>query len=300
MRFNNLILFIVPALIWGSTWYVIKFQLGVVDPLVSVGYRFVIAGLLLLVYCYFFKYNLKFKIREHFQMGLQGLFLFGLNYWLVYESEMFLTSGLVAISFSTLIFMNIIFGAIILRYQIKKSIVLGATLGIIGTGFMFHPELEAYNFSDTNFIGLVMCLSGVVLASLGNITSAYNQRKKIPVIQNNAYGMLYGALMMFVIALVTGRPFTFDTSFSYLSSLVYLVIFGSIIAFGCYLTLIGKIGADKAAYVILVVPIVALIISTIFENYQWTIHSVTGTVLILAGNFLAMRKDKVKVSPQKS
>ena len=189
--------------------------------------------------------------------------------------------------------MNIIFNSVILKNPIKKQVIYGAILGVSGTVLIFQQELKSLTFEDRTFIGLIFCLSGVLSASLGNITSASNQKRSLPVIQTNAFGMLYGGLIMMSIALIMGKPITFDFSATYISSLIYLAIFGSVIAFSTYLTLIGRIGADKGGYVIVVVPIIALVISTLFEGYKFTIFAVFGMMLILAGNILALRKKKM-------
>jgi len=125
MKLNNSLLFVIPALIWGSTWYIIKFQLGTVDPLLSVSYRFAFGALILFIYSKIQKLDMRFTLEEHLRMGLQGMLLFGFNYWLVYMSEETLTSGLVAIIFSTLIFMNIFFSALFLQTAIKKEVIVG-------------------------------------------------------------------------------------------------------------------------------------------------------------------------------
>lgn len=293
MKSNNLFLFLIPALIWGSTWFVITFQLGEVDPLLSVSYRFLLSGAILLIYCYIKKIPLRFNLSQHLFIALQGALLFGCNYWLVYISETYINSALVAITFSTLVFMNIIFNSLILKNPIKSQVIYGAILGVSGTVLIFQQELKSLTFEDETFIGLVFCLTGVLSASLGNITSASNQKRSLPVIQTNTFGMLYGGLIMMAIALIMGKPITFDTSVSYVSSLIYLSIFGSIIAFSTYLTLIGKIGADKGGYVIVVVPIIALTISTLFEGYEIKLPAILGMALILAGNVLALRKKKI-------
>ena len=142
----------------------------------------------------------------------------------------------------------------------------------------------------------MLAIIAAVSASFGNITSAYVQKKKLPVIQTNAYAMFYGPFLMLIICLVLDKPFEFDFSFSYVSSLIYLTIFGSIIAFGSYLTLLGNIGADKSAYVTLVIPVIALILSTIFENYQWNIFALIGVFFILMGNFIILKKRKLQAS----
>lgn len=283
-------LFLVPALIWGSTWLVIKFQLGVVDPMMSVGYRFLLAGLVLLGYCKLKGIQLTFSVREHLLIALQGFLLFSTNYWLVYLAELYLTSGLVAVGFSTLIFFNIFFASLFLDQKVTSTVVIGAVIGLAGTGVIFKPELADFGFSDDSFKGLVYCMIGVLLASLGNVASAYNQRKNIPVMQTNAFGMFYGAIYMLLLGFLTNKQFVFDWSYDYVLSIIYLTAFGSIVAFGTYLTLIGKIGAGKAAYVILTIPVVAISLSVIFESYQLSVYSIVGIVMIIGGNVLALKK----------
>jgi len=287
---NNFILFLIPALIWGSTWFVITFQLGEVDPLVSVSYRFLIGGVLLFLYAWIRKLPLTFNLGHHARAAQQGVLLFGINYWLVYMSEETLTSGLVAVAFSSLIFFNIAFGTIFLKTKINKQVVIGALLGFIGTILIYKAEFNTFNISPEFILAVVFGLGSVVFASLGNITSALNQKKGMPVIQTTAYGMIYGGLSMAFIALVLGKPFIIDTSFAYLISLAYLSIFGSIIAFTAYLTLIGRIGADKAAYTIVFVPVIAIMISTIYESYPLDVYTIMGILLIVVANMAVLIK----------
>jgi drug/metabolite transporter (DMT)-like permease len=238
--------------------------------------------------------KLKFTQKEHAFILLQGLLIFGFNYWLVYNSELYLTSGLVGLIFSLLVFLNILNGRIFLKTPFENKVVIGGFLGLIGTGLVFWKDLSNFSFSDGKIIGLAFAIGGTYLASLGNITSARNQRAGIPVIQSNAFGMIYGALVMFLVAVILGKEISFEVSQSYVWSLLYLAIFGSIIAFGAFMTLIGNIGASKAAYVSLLAPVIALTISTFLEDYTWSVISLTGAVLILAGNIVALRSSKKK------
>ncbi len=295
MKISNFFLFTIPALIWGTTWYAIKFQLGTVNPLLSVAYRFAIAGILLLVICRVFKLNLKFSLRSHFYILLQGLCLFSTNYWLVYFAELNLTSGLVAIVFSLIIFLNIFFNSIILRAGVRKEVLIGGILGFTGTLIVFKNEFQALSLSDRSFYGLVLSLISVVLASLGNITSAYNQKNHLPVIQTNAFGMTYGSLFTFIVALIAGKEFSLDLSVQYVTSLLYLALLGSIVAFGLYLKLIGNIGPDRAAYIILITPVIAIIVSIIFEDYNLHKSAILGIVLLICGNILALNK-RIKIN----
>lgn len=289
MTTRQLILFAIPSLIWGSTWYAIKFQLGVVDPLLSVAYRFILAGIILFAFCLATGKNMKFSAREHFFSLLLGLSLFGINYWFVYQAETILTSGVVAVIFSLIIFFNIFFNAILLKGKIKRDVIVAAVLGVGGTALLFKNELNSFSLNMKDSIVFLLCLGGLVSASLGNILSAYNQKKKMPVIQTNAFGMLYGGLAMFALVLILGKPLVFENSTNYIASLFYLAIFGSIIAFSSYLKLLGEIGPDRSIYIALITPAIALGISTIFEGYHWDLFAILGILLLFSGNILALR-----------
>ena len=290
---RNITLYVIVVLIWGSTWLAIKYQLGSVDPMVSVVYRFGLAAVLLMLFCYAKGLKLKFSLKEHFSMALLGILLFSINYWLVYVAESYLTSGLVAVVFSSIVFMNIANGSIFLGTALEKKMIVGAGLGIAGIAMIFMPEIKSFDLFDKGALGLSIGFISVFLASLGNITSARNTRHNIPVIQANAFGMGYGAILLALIAVFSGKEFSFTPSIPYIGSLFYLSVFGSIIAFGCYLTLIGSIGADKASYTIMLVPVMALILSSFFEGYSWNFSAVSGLFLVAGGNFLALSKARV-------
>lgn len=233
-------------------------------------------------------------------MALQGALLFCLNYLLFYIAELHLTSGLAAVIFSTILLMNVINGTLFLRSPIDSKVVIGGTLGLTGIGLVFHPEITAVSFDHNSLIAILYCFLATYLASLGNILSARNQRHSLPVVQSNGFGMLYGAFLMFVLAAATGKKFVLPLTPGYLGSLFYLAVFGSIIAFGCYLTLVGRIGADRAAYATLLFPLVALAISTVLEDYHWTVPAICGTVMILGGNLLMLQRRKKLAQPEQT
>ena len=285
-------LYLATVLIWGSTWFAIRFQLGVVAPEVSLVYRFALAGLILLLFCLMRQRNLRYTPRQHGFIALQGLFLFCANYLVFYWATGLLTSGIVALLFSTVILMNIVNGALFMRERVSNRVMLGALVGIGGIVAIFWSEVSAVENTADTWRGLWMCLLATYFASVGNILSARNQRNGIPVVQTNAWGMTYGALIMLAYALVSGASFSYDPAPAYSLSLVYLAVFGSIFAFGCYLTLVGRIGADKAAYAAVLFPVIALGLSTLFEDYQWTLRALFGFALVLIGNYIVLSKGK--------
>ncbi len=293
MPMRNLLFYLATVLIWGSTWIGIKLQLGSVAPIISVAYRFLLAAFILLAWCRIRRLTMRFPLRDHGFIFLQGVLLFGCNYLLFYIAELYIASGLAAVIFSTIVVMNILNGALFLKTPIDSRVVIGAALGLAGIVLVFHHEIAAFSLADEGFRGALICVVATLFASLGNIVSARNQMNSLPIIQTNAYGMGYGALVMVLAALATSTPFTFDPSPAYVGSLVYLALFGSVIAFGCYLSLIGSIGADRAAYSTLLFPIVALTISTIWEDYRWSIVAAAGVGLILLGNLFILQRRRL-------
>ncbi len=290
----NLLFYSGVILIWGTTWFAILFQLGEVDPLVSIIYRFAIAAVILMIYCLATGKKMHFPLRDHLFMALMGVFLFSLNYWLFYMAELYLASGLVAVVFSTMVIWNILFGAFFIGTPVRPKVLIGAFLGLTGICLVFWPELASFKLSDKGVVGLLLSLAATVSASLGNITSARNQMGRIPVVQANAFGMSYGTILMIVVALLAGKEFTFQVTVPYTASLLYLALFGSVFAFGMYLTLIGRIGADRAAYTTLLFPLVALSLSMLFEGYRGSVGALVGVGLILIGNFLVLKKSRIQ------
>ena len=287
---TNFLLYIVTVSIWGTSWLGVKYQLGIVAPEASAVYRFALAAALMLLYCAVARRRMRFSPAEHGFMALQGLFLFGANYVLIYLGTQYLTSGLVAMLFSTVVVMNIFLGALFFGFPLRGRVVLGALVGLPGIGLVFWPELAAFDLSRQGTLGLVLCLAGTLSASLGMLISGRNQKKNLPVIQANAYGMTYGTLFMAAYCLAAGTPFGFDPRPHYVGSLIFLAVFATVIAFWSYLTLLGRIGADRAGYTTVLFPVVALALSTMYEGYQWTLVAAFGVALVLAGNALILTK----------
>ncbi|WP_275099827.1 DMT family transporter [Sedimenticola hydrogenitrophicus] len=286
MLTHSVSLYFAAVFIWGSTWYAIKFQLGSVPPELSVAYRFALAALILFAWCWLRGLPLRFERHEHLWMALQGLMLFCLNYLIFYWATAELTSGLIAVIFSTIVLMNIVNSALFFRKPMDASMVLGALVGLLGITLVFWPEVASLQQNGGALKGLLLSLLGTFIASLGNMLSARNQQRRLPVIQSNAFGMVYGALILFLYALVQGVELAYESSLPYNLSLLYLALFGSVLAFGSYLTLLGRIGPEKAAYATVLFPLVALGISTLFENYHWSLMAGAGVALVVLGNVL--------------
>lgn len=287
---SNTTLYLTTVLIWGSTWLAIEFQLGVVPPEVSIVYRYVIASSVLFIYCRINKLDLSFKPRSHLWFALLGAFLFSLNYVFAYRAQVHITSALSAIVFSMMVWMNILLARFIFGTRPGPRVIAGAVLGVAGIVTLFAPRVGAVSLSDGVLFGSMLALLGALLASAGNMVSQGAQKRALPVLQSNAWGMFYGAILTAVIAIFQGQTFTFDATFTYIASLLYLALFGSVVAFGAYLTLLGRIGAHKAGYATVMFPVVALMLSMTFEGLRLDVNIVLGTVLVLLGNLLVLKR----------
>lgn len=282
-------LYALVVLIWGSTWAAIPYQLGTVAAELSVAYRFGIAALALYVYAVVSRRRLKVPPSMLPMVFLQGALLFSINYFLVYYGTARITSGLVAVLFSSIVISNAIFERLFFKTTIDARLVLAGTLGLAGIAMIFWPEVSIVSLTDDTVVGILFVLASVVCASLGNMTAVVNNtRRGLPVVAVNAHAMAFATILSFVIAIALGRTINFSLETGYLVSLGYLAIFGSAIAFGCYLALIRRIGPARAAYSSVLFPVVALTISTLVEGYRWTPVAAAGIMLTLAGNWLIL------------
>ena len=292
---NNVLLYIATVLIWGSTWFAIEFQLGTVAPEVSIVYRFAIASLLLFAWSRYRRLNLVFRVQQHGWFLMLGILLFGLNYVFAYRAQIYITSALTAIAFSSIVWMNIINARVLFGVRAGRRVLFGALLGVGGIFTLFAPQVRELALTDTIFVGMVLALAGALVASFGNMASQGAQKRGLPIVQSNAWGMFYGALMSASIAIAEGLRFDFDSSPGYVVSLVYLAVVGSILAFGAYLTLLGRIGAHRAGYAMVMFPVVALILSTLFEGLEITATVIVGTILVLAGNAFVLESSSSRL-----
>lgn len=282
-------LYALVVLIWGSTWAAIPYQLGTVAAELSVSYRFGIAALALYIYAAVSRRRLRVPQSMLPMVFLQGALLFSLNYFLVYYATAKITSGLVAVLFSSIVISNAIFERLFFKTRVDARLALAGILGIAGMGMIFWPEVSVLSLSDDTIVGILFVLTSVISASLGNMTAVVNNtRRGLPVVAVNAHAMTFATGLSFLIAMALGRKINFSLEPGYLVSLAYLAIFGSAIAFGSYLALIRRIGPARASYSSVLFPVVALTISTLVEGYRWTPLAAVGIMLTLAGNWLVL------------
>jgi len=281
-------LYATTVFFWGISWYALKFQIGVVAPEVSVAYRFAAAATIMFAIVIVTKRRLVFPLTDHLRFAALGLFLFSTNFTMFYYAAGYLISGLLAVVITLAVVFNIVLSAILFRTPIEGRVALGALLGIFGVGLLVWPEIARTDIGAQVLIGLGFSVAGTVSFSLGNMVSASIQARGLPNYSSTAWGMFYGATALTLVALISGSRFNFDFSVGYISTMAYLVVCGSVLVFICYLTLLGRIGSSRASYATVMFPVVALIVSGLFEGYQWSLFTVAGLTCAIAGNVLVM------------
>lgn len=287
---RNLAAFLLVSLIWGGTWLVIRDQLSVVPASWSITWRFVVAAAGMFVLAKFRGEPLALP-RAGWRWALAlGLFQFCLNFSFVYNAEKFITSGLVAVMFSLLVVPNAVLGKFVLGQPIRREFVLGSTIAAIGVAMLFAQEWRASPATlGEVLLGAALTVGGILAASAANIVQAMDGAKRMPLLTLLAWSMAVGVILNAGFALATQGPPQFDTRPEYALGILYLGLLGSVVTFPLYYGLVRKVGAGTAAYSSVIVPIVAMVLSTLFEGFVWGILPAAGAAITLIGMVVALR-----------
>ncbi len=285
--------FVLTGSIWGSTWFVITGQIDGVPAAWSVFYRFALATPALFLVAYLMKRRLKLTRPEHVLAVIVGIFQFSGNFLFVYHAELYVTSGIVAMMFGLLMVPNALFGRLFLGEKVQVGFVLGSLIAIIGVSFLLVHEWRAN--PDAGVVGgnvglgIVLALFGILAASVANVIQANPTGRAVPMVSLLAWAMLYGTVFDLGFAALTSGPPPFPTNAGYWLGIVYLAVIGSVVTFPLHYNLVREIGAGRAAYNSILTISVAMLISTLFEDYQWTWLTAGGMALAVVGMVLALR-----------
>ncbi|EMH80936.1 EamA-like family transporter [alpha proteobacterium HIMB114] len=294
---SNIVLFLGALLFWSATWSIIGLtQVNIdLDPTISVFIRFILAGLIILAYVILTNRKLIFSLKEHLYFFILGIFLYSGNYIFFYHSNVYLPSNIPATVFCLLTIFNILGEKFIFKKPITSMTLSGALLGIIGIGIIFYQDFVNFDLNSGTTLGLMFALFATLSASAGNLIAIYNKRNyNIPLLQNVAFAMIYGALVALIVSFIKGAEFYIPiNNFSYLLGLAYLIFFGSIISFLCYIRFIENTSASTGGYIGVIMPILALIISMIFEDVKPDIFFLTGLPVALMGLLLILKQESV-------
>ena len=281
----NALLYALVVVIWGTTWIAITLQQqSEISTTVAVFWRFFISAIVLFAFVVMSRKLQRLATHDHLFCMLQACCIFGFNFVCFYYAVQYISSGLEAVIFSMAVIFNTINAKVFFAQQISSRFYPAALFGLFGIIALFWHDVMGTALNSNTLMGIGLCILGTYGFSLGNMISTRHQKHGLDIFTTNAYAMLYGSLLMALISWFKHDNFFPSMSGSSVSALLYLAIFGSVIGFTAYFYLVGRIGAGKAAYSTLLFPLVALVISTIWEGYHWQMNAVIGVILILCGN----------------
>ena len=286
----TVILYILLIFAWGSSWIAINWQISDVSPVVSIFYRFALAAIIMFPISYLSGKLQATTKKDHLYFLMQGCFLFSCNFICFYYASHYLVSGLIAVIFSLAIIFNIFNSYVFFGERPKTSAKIGALLGICGLILVFWQQLMATTIDEGLLLGVGLSFLGVYVFSLGNMISVRHGRVGVRPITSTNYAIFYGSLILLAICFINGEKFSFEYSYKYVGSWLFLAIIATIFGFTAYLSLVVKTGASRAAYILVITPIVALIFSSIFESYTWSIGAMTGVGFIIVGNIVGLKR----------
>lgn len=284
----SIIFFLLILFFWGASWIAIAWQAGDVPSLVSIFYRFAFAGPIFMVALRVCRRLQPVSARDHLFFMLQGLLLFSLNFVGFYLATRYIASGLVALVMSVTIVLNGINSRLFYGLPFSRQTMVAAAFGIGGLGVVFFREIAVSLDIDT-IKGVVLAILGTCSFSLGNMVSIRNNMKNVDLVTATAWAMCYGSLATLGLIWMMGFSLVWDPSIRYIGALAFLVLGASIGGFTLYLRLLTKIGATRAAYVLVVTPVIALVLSAAFEGFQWHANTFFGLCLVMAGNIMVLK-----------
>ena len=299
-RLKNWQLLAVCVLTWGTTWYAITFQVGLAPPEIGVASRFGLAGAVVLALCALRSLPLRFKPRDHARLALQGGFLYGLSYLCIYHAEQHVVSGLVAVGYSASPLVNGLGARLLFGTRVSRRFLFGGLLGLAGVALIFWPEFSdaahgaVSAVSGNVALGALFTVASVLLSSVGSLTASRNRGHGLPFWPALGFGMVYGAALCAVIALVLGQRFAPPAVASWWAALLYLSMAGSVLTFACFLTLQERIGPGPAGSVGVLTPLLALLVSIGFERFQPDVLTLVGAALAVGGNVLILRPGRLR------
>jgi drug/metabolite transporter (DMT)-like permease len=286
-----LLVYIFAILVWGTTWYAIKLQVAYLEPSVSVAYRFFAAALILISIAAF-RGRLVELARKNFKLlAWEALLIFSANYILFYYATSYISSGIVAVIFSTLPLMIQLNLVLFQGERLSRKVLLGNVMGFTGICLLFASELLHMSNLRQAAIGVGLALLATYVAAWGNIQAKKVYAKGVPILENNAIAMLMGSLMTFAFVFSQGHELAIPSEPVFWYALAYLTVFGTVLGFAAYFTLLRKMGPERAAYITVLFPIVALIVSSYMEGFHWSIYAFVGLALTILGNVLVFRKE---------
>lgn len=281
---------VIVTLIWSSTWLVIRDQLGVVPPSWSVTYRFAVGAIAMFGYALATRQSTGLSREGWIIAAVVAITQFVLNFNFVYRAEQYVTSGLVAVVFALLVVPNAILARIFLGQGLSSRFTIGSLVAGAGIALLFMHELMAGGGGNAAIgLGIGLTLIAVCFASIANVVQATEAARRAPIVIVLAWAMVIGSAINAAWAWFSVGPPAFDPRPGYLAGILYLGVIGSALSFPLYFGVVRAIGPARAAYSSVVIPVLAMALSTMFEDYRWSLLAASGGLLTLVGLVIALK-----------
>lgn len=290
-------LFFSAVAIWGTTWFAIKFQIHAAAPELGVALRFTLAAVALIAFCAWRGIALRFSRAQHARLALLGVLGFCLSYFLVYYARGYIVSGLIAVGYSAIPLVNMLLARAFFGTAMSRRVTVGGALGLAGITLIFWPEFARVTADGPLVIGAALTAGAVLVSALANMVMTGLQKDGLSGWAPLAAGMAYGGVAAWLCVLLLGVPVAIAWSLPFAASLLYLSLAGSVLAFGAYYALMRQVGAARAGYVGVMSTVVALVVSALFEGYDWRVATVVGIGLAVLGNIFALHGPARTVTP---
>jgi drug/metabolite transporter (DMT)-like permease len=290
-------LFFSAVAIWGTTWFAIKFQIHATAPEMAVALRFTLAAAALIAFCAWRGITLRFSRQLHARLAALGVLGFCLSYLLVYYAQGYIVSGLIAVGYSAIPLVNMLLARAFFGTAMSRRVAMGGALGLAGIALIFWPEFARATTDGPLLIGAALTAGAVLVSALANMVMTGLQKDGLSGWAPLAAGMGYGAIASWLFVLLLGVPLTVTWSLPFAASLLYLSLAGSVLAFGAYYALMRQVGPARAGYVGVMSTVVALLVSALFEGYDWRLATVVGIGLAVLGNVFALHSPAQKSAP---
>lgn len=284
--------FILVALIWGSTWLVIKDQVGSVPPSWSVTWRFIVAAIGMAVLALVRRESLRIDRAGLRIAALVGLTQFAMNFQFVYRAEQHLTSGIVAVLFALLLVPNALLAWVWLKQPVTRGFAVGSAIAGAGIALLLLHEYRMAPPEGKVIVGIALTTAALFSASTANVLQSSNGARRQPMVPLLTWAMVMGATLDGLFAWAIEGPPQFDTRPGYILGVLYLGLIGSVVTFPLYFRLLQRLGAGRGAYNGVLVPVIAMVLSTLFEGYRWSLLAAAGSALAMVGLVLALRARK--------
>lgn len=282
----NVLLYVSVVLIWGTTWLAIAVQTAYTPPLNAVFWRFATAVAVLWLLLAVLRRLKVLGRQDQLWCAVQGACVFCLNFVCLYSAVKYINSGLLAVIFSLSVWFNALNSRLFFGHALTRRFAVSALLGLCGMLALFWPDMSAGGGEHGLWRGMAFAVAGTYLFSLGNMVSLRHQRRGLNVFHTNAWAMLYGTVWLALLVFLSGQLLVPPSDGAFWLATFHVAVPGTVVGFAVYFLLVGRIGAAKAAYSMLLTPLVALAVSTVWEGHRWHAAGVLGVALILYGNYL--------------